>query len=306
MIRPDLDFLFAQVQSLTQMLADLPPDEIIERTGLQSRLNEIQSQLNTLSIQPARSAPAVVDLTFKGNPVSGFLGIKADFAAKALAAFERSIATIGASLTRGELRDSGRVPDRSNHQLLITGCVTGSFGFRLEEIVDEQAQPTEGPTSISESVQQILAILEACVTSDERLVDALGDASPRVLVPIKDFLTVIHNAAATCGLAVNGSHFRFENTAAVEEALDRATIGVQETSETHIGVLRGLLPDSRKFDFKTEGNALLSGKVDRMLGVLDSMRDLVDKPCTAKLQVRIAGRVRQVRRYTLLELVPQQ
>jgi hypothetical protein len=62
MISPDFEFLVAQAQSLTHMLAELQPNEVIERTGLQSRLNEIQSQLKTASSQPVSSAPAVVDL----------------------------------------------------------------------------------------------------------------------------------------------------------------------------------------------------------------------------------------------------
>jgi hypothetical protein len=301
----DIEFLQAQSQSLTQLLEQLPADEILERTGLQSRLDEVRSQLADLSAQDMRPSPAVVELTFRGNPVSGFFGIKADFAAKAVAAFERAVATMDASLLPGELRDAGRVPERASHQLLITGCVSGSFGFRLEEMIDERAQMDLESATVAEAVQQVMTILEACLTSDERLVDALGEASARVLVPIKDFLTVLHHAQATCAISMQGTRFRFESSADVETALERSMTGVEEKNETFTGRLRGILPDSRTFDFKTDADQLLSGKVDRRLGELDELRTWVDLPSTASVLVRSAGRVRSVRRYTLQALTPR-
>jgi hypothetical protein len=282
------------------MLSGLPIDEVIERTGLEGRLEIVEAEI----AQCERfSAPAVADVTFRGNPVKGSTGIQANFAARAIAAFEKSVATIAASMSLGQLSDFGRVPERAQHKLMITGTALGSFGFRFEEVAESTS--AEADSTVSDSLNQTLKILEGCATSDERLVDALGETSPRVLVSIKEFLTVMRNAEATCGVSVNGAAFRFESTEQVSAALERATTGVTETNETKLGILRDLMRDSRKFDFREESNVLISGKIDPEAEGVDDWFSLRDQPCVAHFRVRIAGRVTQVRRYILKKLEPR-
>ena len=105
-------------------LAQAPPGEIAEE--LREVLNRANSQRNYWDYPASRT----MRLTFDGRPVTGRQGIMADFCAKALTAFEKAVASVGAS-QEGHLAWMGPIPNRDAYSLLITGIAYGSFGFEL-------------------------------------------------------------------------------------------------------------------------------------------------------------------------------
>jgi len=287
-------FVRAQIASVEELLVDIPADDVIGRPGLEHRLQELRAELETLNRVP-RAEPASVDLTFRGAPVVGSHGIEAAFAAKILSAFRTTISTIAADIQGRLTAETGRLP--TTDRMLITGCALGSFGFRLEE-ADPQVI-TDEPSVVSQSIRQAKAILAGCATSDEALADALGDAAPRVLNPIREFLTCLKNADATCTMALPNERFQLQNAEEIEQALERASAEVEEEPVTEQGVLRGVLPDSWRFDFRLDSGTLLSGKIDRTVEDPEALMALLGKACVANILIRKVGRVRLVRRYIL-------
>jgi hypothetical protein len=292
--REQESFVRAQIASVAELLADVPTHDVIGRPGLEHRLQELRAELETLNRVP-RAEPAIVELTFRGAPVVGSHGIEASFAAKIISAFRTTISTIAADIEGRLTAETGRLP--TTDRMLITGCALGSFGFRLEE-ADPQIL-TEEPSLVSQSIRQAKAILAGCATSDEALADALGDAAPRVLNPIREFLTCLKNADATCTMALPNERFQLQNANEIEQALERASAEVEEETITANGVLRGVLPDTRKFEFRHDDGTLFAGKIDRTVEDPESLIAFQRQPCSATILIRKVGRVRLVRRYVL-------
>jgi len=287
-------FLRAQIISVEELLADTPANDVIGRPGLEYRLQELRAELEALNGAKLAEA-ASVELTFRGAPVVGSHGIEASFAANALSTFRKAVTAIAADLQGRLTADTGRLP--ATDRMLITGCVLGSFGFRLEE-AECQAVDAE-PSLVSQSIHQAKAILAGCATGDEALADALGDSSPRVLNPIRDFLACLKNADATCTLALPNERFQLQNADEIEQALERASAGAEEETVSVPGILRGVLPDTRKFEFRQDDGSLYAGKIDRTVDDPDALLLLQGKACVATILIRKVGRVRLVRRYVL-------
>ena len=296
-------FLRSQLATVEQFLADTPADDFIERPGLEYRRTELRAELDALTAAP-RVEPASVELTFRGGPVVGSHGIEASFAAKILSTFRNTVSAITADLQGRLTSDRGRLP--TTDRMLVTGCVLGSFGFRLEEAVDRDviSSVDRGPSIVAQSLRQAKAILAGCATSDEALADALGEASDRVLTPIKEFLTCLRNADATCTLALSDGRFQLQNAEEIEQALDRATAGAEEHLRSFSGVVY-LLPSTRRFELRQADDQVISGRIDRLIVDPEQLAPLQGRTCTAQILVRMVGRVRQARRYVLRSLEAQ-
>lgn len=293
-------FLRGQLATIEQFLVETPTDDVIERPGLEYRQRELRAELAALESRPPHD-PASIELTFRGAPVIGSHGIEAGFAAKVISTFRTAIATIVAD-TQGRLTaDTGRLP--TTDRLLITGCVLGSFGFRLEEA--ESQDDNAEPSLVAQSIHQAKAILAGCATGDEALADALSDSNPRVLNPIRDFLACLKNANATCTLALPNERFQLQNADEIEQALERASAGAEEETVSISGILRGVLPDTRKFEFRQEDGTLYAGKVDRTIDDPEALMTFQMKTCVARILIRKVGRVRLVKRYVLLAVNDQ-
>jgi len=298
--RDDEAFLRAQIASVEELLSDTPAGDVIGRPGLEYRLRELRAELETLNQNP-HAEPAAVELTFRGAPVVGSHGIEASFAANALSTFRKAVSAIAADLQGRLTADTGRLP--ATDRMLVTGCVLGSFGFRLEEA--DRLVINEEPSVVAQSIHQAKAILAGCATSDEALADALGDATPRVLNPIRDFLACLKNADATCTLALPNERFQLQNADEIEQALERASAGAEEEPVTVRGALRGVLPDTRKFEFRQDDGTLYAGKIDRSIENPDALIAHLGQACVANILIRKVGRVRLVRRYVLMSIDPQ-
>ena len=70
-------------------------------------------------------------VTFRGKPVNESHGITAEFSGKAINGLNEMVASVVASLNNN-LKFMGPIPNREQHQLMITGTAVGSFGFEFE------------------------------------------------------------------------------------------------------------------------------------------------------------------------------
>ena len=154
--------LKAERAAVDQMLSRLPLESVIERKSLESRKRDLEQTL-ALVEQPDR-LPAQVRLTFRGTPIAGTHGIRADFGALAIKAFTNAVAITGASQDT-PLASRGSIRNRDDYGLQITDTALGSFGFEMEEIPRTGALLDD--SRVESAIARTKAILEATVETDE-------------------------------------------------------------------------------------------------------------------------------------------
>lgn len=294
----DALFLASEIHELEALLAAIPPENLIERLSLEARLASAKEALAALPQQ----VPEKVKLTFRGKPVFGSHGIAADFAAKAAGAFSDAFAAISAALHEG-LRDMGPIPDRDKNQLLITGTAIGSFGFEFEL---PAAQPSLFPetTKAQEAVETIESLFRlAAVGSDDEVAEVVEEVHPRAVRKVYEFLELLVQQQAWCGLEFDTRSFRFLNYEQIKTSSERLRDdNIQESEESYHGELQGVLPASRTFEFKVSGGeGIIKGKVDKAVADPDVLnREWLHKPTTITLHVMKVGQGRP--RFTLMKL----
>jgi hypothetical protein len=250
------EFLLSEVQELQQLIDGLPPNATIRRRSLESRLKSIRADLvqeqNTFRPKRAR-------LTFRGRPVVGSRGITADFGGKASNAFADAFAAVVAGLNEN-LRFMGPIPDRSKNQLLITGTAIGSFGFEFELPFADGLFPEQEKTE--DALQKMQLLLEAsAVGSDDDVAEIVDAIHPRAVKKISEFLGLLSQSHAWCGLEFKHKVFRFEGLEQLERSANRLEEGnIKEGRESFRGSFLGVLPNSRSFEFLTT-EEVIKGKI---------------------------------------------
>ena len=133
MSREEHDHLLAERSTLQRILADIPDEDVLDRSSFLSRLKNVEQRI--AAIEADTRMPARARLTFRGKPVVRSHGIFVEFGMTATKAFTDAISMMAAALC-GPLAASGPIPNREQNQLLITSTAVGSFGFELEEHLD--------------------------------------------------------------------------------------------------------------------------------------------------------------------------
>ncbi len=280
------DFVHADAAAVSGLLAQLGDEDVMTRIGLEARLADLREEMARLDAsqdEPGASAA----LFFGGRPVLGQLGIESDFAGNAISRFQDIVAKMLAHETGG-LGQRGVVANKSASTLHITNIVRGSFGFLLEE-VQPQRQMIESPLQIA--VDEAARLLDAFGEPDEEFYrTAVESIDERLLATAKDFFDIMRANGATLRL-VAGETDRSFGSDAVERAAERATTTtVQDSDETLIGQLAGVLPDAHQFEFRVgDLRGTVRGRVDRAISAdtLSSYnRHWVNVDATARVRVR--------------------
>ena len=291
-------FLASEVKELEALLASIPASNLIERVGLEARLASAKKALAAL---PQQATPKA-RLTFRGKPVFGSHGIAADFGAKATTAFSDAFASIAAALSEG-LRDMGPIPDRDRNQLLITGTAMGSFGFEFELPTKEPSLFTD-KTKAQEAMEKIGSLFMLTAQgSDDEVAEVIEEVHPRAVRKVHEFLELLVQQQAWCGLEFEGCSFRFSNYEQIKAASERLKDdNIQERDETYRGEFQGVLPASRTFEFLlSDQKGILKGKVDKAISDPDVLnRQWLHTSATVKLSVMQVGQGKP--RYTLMKL----
>jgi hypothetical protein len=291
--------LASEITELEALLATIPADHLIERMSLESRLASVQKTLAALPQQPFTPKAR---LTFRGKPVFGSHGIAADFAGKAAGAFSDAFAAIAAGLSEG-LRDMGPIPNRDKNQLLITGTAIGSFGFEFELPAPEPSLFPEAEKA-RDAMAKIEALLRlAAEGSDDEVAEVIEEVHPRAVKKVYEFLELLVQQQAWCGLAFADRSFRYADYAQIKASCERLRDGnIQEREERYQGEFQGVLPASRIFVFRlSDQDGLLKGKVDKAIDDPDVLnREWLHKPVTVTLNMMRVGQGRP--RYTLMKM----
>jgi hypothetical protein len=270
--------LLAERSSLQRMLAEIPLEDVLDRSGLESRLKVVEAEIGSVTA-PDRE-PARARLTFRGRPVVGQHGIFADFGAKATSAFADAVAKVAAGLSGRTTQSSA---NREESRLLITGTALGSFGFELEEAPIGNTLDFGEGTVAGQSLELTQTILRSTLGSDDDLADSVASAGPRAAAAVRTFLELLATNEAVCALGVNYKAFQFKDVGEVRRGVE------------------GVLPKARTFEFKISGSdEVIRGKVGSDIATPDEINGHLHKATTIDVLATRVGTGKP--RYVLLKL----
>jgi hypothetical protein len=289
--------LLGEKSALERMVAETPEDDVLDRASLTARLKTVEAAI--AAARPDEREPARVRLTFKGRPVIGSHGIFAEFGMKAVNGFAESVTWMAASLT-GPLAAMGPIPNREQHQLLITRTALGSFGFELEEHRTAQL-PVDDASAVAQALDRTQLLLRGTLGTDDELAEAAADTDRRALDKVRAFLQTLVDNEAVCTLELGESLVSFRDVGQVRTSLARLSQeNLREAQEQLRGELQGVLPKSRAFEFKrADTGQVIRGKIAPAITDPDVLNRVLHRPVDIQVIVTRVGGGRP--RYLLLE-----
>ncbi len=291
--------LLAERVGLQRLLEEIPVEDVLDRSSLQSRLEIVEQELE--KVTPPTREPARARLTFRGRPVVGQHGIFAEFGAKATSAFSEAVAKIAAGLS-GNLAPMGPIPNRDESRLLITGTAIGSFGFELEEAPLGNQLNFGEDTIAGQALELTQNLLKSTVGSDDDLADSAVATDPRAVAAIRSFLELLANNEAVCALNVNDKLFQFKDVGEVRRGVERLSQDNLHEEETQLtGEFQGVLPKARSFEFKIAASQeVVRGKVSPTITSPDEINNHLHQSLTIDVLATRVGTGKP--RYVLLKL----
>ncbi len=296
-------FLKSEIVEINRILASIPEEDVIDRATFEYRLRDVEAQLREL---PDIPEPETMTITFRGAPVRGTHGIFADFASKTINLLSDAFAALVAVAKGTPPAPGGVIPEADKHRLLITGTALGSFGFELE-LPEEESSSAQQLPLLPETVNPLSsarAMLEDLLAKsleddDEQLADAVENAGARALDYVRKFYEALRDSNATFSLKTGARRIEYPDVGRVSHAADRLKSGIAERKQSFIGKLTGVLPLKRDFEFLTEENGQLHGKIDPAFENVGALYTCWSgKKAKITLNVRTVGKGHP--RYTLL------
>lgn len=288
MKRTDSQNLKAELQELEMILKTIPEEHVIDRSSFEARRKKVLGLLDALTEEGFVNK---AKLTFRGAPVVGTHGVLADFATKANGAFSDAFTAIIAGL-EDTLKYMGPIPDKSKNQLLITGTAIGSFGFEYElpgsgtELFPQTLKPFD-------AFGLLLSVLQLSAEgSDDEIAEVIEEMHPRAVRKIRDFLEVLDQSNALCGIEFQDKLFRYKDKDQLKGSMDRLKDdNIHEDWVVFAGEFQGVLPQTRTFEFRLSDQAgIIKGKVDFSIQDPDVLnREWLHKPVTIKLHAIQVG-----------------
>ena len=289
----------SEIHELEELLGAIPEGNVIERMSLEARLQASRELLDGL---PQESEVPKARLTFRGRQVLGQYGITADFGARAVGAFSDAFATIAAGLTEG-LQAMGPIPNRDRNQLLLTGTAVGSFGFEFSlPMCQETLFPDcENAREAMLKIEELFRL--SAEGSDDDIAEVIAEVHPRAVKKVFEFLDLLVQQQAWCGLEFGSRSFRYENCEQLRKSSFRLRDeNIQEREESCRGEFQGVLPAGRTFEFLLrDQEGLIRGKIDETAGDPDILnRRWLHTPVILTLKVMQVGQGQP--RFTLMSL----
>lgn len=294
----NLQHLQSERTTVLRFLADIPEEDIIDRSSWLARLKGIERKIEAEQkrVVPARSA-----ITFKGSPVFGSHGILVSFGLRATRAYATLVQQVAASLDRASpLKERGRVPNSQKFDLIMVGTALGSFGFELEERVEEQ-MTLDGQSLIVRSLEKTSELLQGTLGSDDELTEAITDVDPRVINQLRLFLAILAKNDATCAIETAEREFRFDSSQQVATSLVRLDTKNIVREETVLeGRFEGLLPTPRTFEFRrADTGEIVVGKIYPEVTDIAEINGHLGKPARVRALSHRVGSAKA--RYVLMQ-----
>jgi hypothetical protein len=288
--------LLAEIAEVQRLLDATSESRVLSRISLQSRLKSLRAELD---LHPAdEREPARTAVTFRGKPVVGTHGVLAKFGAEAAHLFDDCILAVAANM-HGPLADMGPLPGREQHRLLITGTALGSFGFVFEEHSEGRLFQGDG-SNIHTAMAATQELLSATVEDDEVLGEVVAGLDRRTLQAVRKFLTKLAEEEAVCAMEFGDKRFAFRDVEQVRLAAERLDVeNVHEETVTFGGRFLGVLPESRRFEFRKSDGVVIRGKVGPAVAKPEDINDSVSRTLFVRFEETRVGS--GLAKYTLAE-----
>ena len=260
----------SEIGQLERMLEefsdDTSDDTLIERIGLEQRLKKARGNLNGVPI-PRR--PRKVRVLFYGDPISGTSGIDANFGPQAVRMVSDTIRLATAGFT-GILRETGQVPRSELGQPTITGVATGSFGFELElpTSLDAGQWLTFDGNPAEEALKKVKELLAMSAKgTGEEIAEIADEIHPRAVKKAAELLDFMRRRKAQFAVNFEGEEVRFETAREIEDSAKHlGDKNIQETSESILGTIIGVIPARRRFQLdRFSDGTPIEGRIGREL-----------------------------------------
>lgn len=285
---------FLKVQLLeTQRLKELVGDHPLMSISFAEREQELKEQIAAL---PLGNKEARTILFFSGEPVQGSKGIDASFAGRVLEPFQSMVMADYADRWHGVVGSRGRRQGEAQSRLLLTGLPRGSFGLELTRAENDELFE-EG--QLGDTLAHVTKLVESAGRSDEDFAAELNETAPRVIQNLRAFLEII--AKKKAGLRLESGDFRcVMNPTEANAAFNRVADTVTSEESVNIpGVFKGVLLESWRFDFVTDDNHSVGGKLGENLTedqVIAMNHQFFNQRCVASLLKTVVlfknGRIR--------------
>ena len=290
-------FTTSEIAELEGLLADLPENMVIERMGLEARLEQAKSLI--ADVEPP-TPPKRAYFTFRGKPVLGSHGVVADFGGLAVAAISDAVALVAAGAS---LQESGPIPGSAQNRPYITGVARGSFGFELEiPEFQNQAQYNLLENQVESALEKVQELLTtASKGSDDELSDMADEIHPRAIKKVTELLDIMANNGAWFTLRFGESECRYDSDAQVKESARRLRDDVHESKEVIQGYDIYVLPEGRLFEMtRADDDAIIRGKIGREITDAIALVEYLNQPVTASVTSIRVGQGKP--RYTLTDV----
>ena len=252
------EFLKSQLIEAVR-LHELAGDHPLMSLAYAERANEMRKELDAI---PVGQKEARTVLFFSGKPVQGSIGIDANFAGRVLEPFQNMVMADYADRWHGTVGSRGRRSGESESRLLLTGLPRGSFGLELSKADNDELIEED---QLADTLAHVTRLVESASRSDEDFASELDETAPRVILKLKEFLGVV--AKGDAGMRLETGDFRCTLTPIqANEAYDRVSGTITNEDEVEeVGVFKGALLESWRFDFVNRDGHKISGKLDEDL-----------------------------------------
>jgi hypothetical protein len=294
-------FLKRQIAE-SERLKELASDHPLMGPLVAQREEEFKQELQSL---PVGGREARTVLFFTGDPVYGSKGIDAHFASTVLLPFLEMVKSEYVAEKHGQVGERGPRRDEDEARLLLTGLPRGSFGLELSHPESEDLFAEE---QLSNVLVKLTELFSSAGKSDEDFVHALEEVSPRVYARLPEFFKSIHDHGANIRMQTGDLEFALDRDR-VSEAFTRvSSVHTIENEVEKEGVFRGATLDTWKFDFRTDDDETITGRLSPDLdeAKVASMLRLVNQSSVARLkETKITTQGGAVRtRYELIDVQP--
>ena len=209
---------------------------------------------------------AEVALLFEGGPVVGSQEIRLQFATQLLDSYQTLVAIFAAEKAGAELKARGKLPKAFTSKLFIRDMLRGSVGFLLEEPPPPQASML--PTVLKDAVHEATASLrDLSAASSDSFQSRAETMSPRAMGAVKRISKTLAEAGAAARIVDDEEELSLtsERIATLQSRLNE--VEVVELIEELDGVLLGILPDRRQYEFQVgplESGLVIYGRFQRI------------------------------------------
>ena len=228
---------------------------------------------------PLNAKEPTVTILFSGKPVWGSSGIDANFISKAILPFQKMVHADLVQRGFGKVGDRGQLKSADEAKLFLTALPRGSFGVELSKIDDNNLFDED---LVSDSLVQVSKLIDSSARSDEDFAASLEDVSTRTINGLRQFLKVVSDDDA--GITIESGGIRSsllpqEVKGAYNRVAETVTL---QTDERIRGVLKGILLESRKFDFLDADQNAITGTLSGDLpenDAVDLISSFFNKEC---------------------------